>query len=94
MENVEMLKKLQDINSSVKVMFVQVNISDYSSIVKMVKHVVDQVGHVDVLINGAGVLADKDIETTVAVNLVTILLNFWTHFIGNFKKLLQNFLFL
>lgn len=86
MENVEMLKKLQDINSSVKVMFVQVNIADYSSIVKMVKRVVDQVGHVDVLINGAGVLADKDIETTVAVNLVNILLNFWTHFIGNLKK--------
>lgn len=71
MENVEMLKKLQAINGATKVLFVQVNIADYSSIVKAVKQVVDHVGHVDVLINGAGVLADKDIETTVAVNLVS-----------------------
>ena len=72
MENVEMMKKLQSINSSVKVMFVQMNIADYASIVKGVKQVVSHVGHVDVLINGVGVLADKDVETTVAVNLVSI----------------------
>ncbi|TMW47846.1 hypothetical protein DOY81_007080 [Sarcophaga bullata] len=73
MENVEMLKKLQAINSSVKVMFVQMNIADYASIVKGVKQVISHVGHVDVLINGVGVLADKDVETTVAVNLTGLI---------------------
>ncbi|KAM7357437.1 development-specific 25 kDa protein-like [Cochliomyia hominivorax] len=73
MENVEMLKKLQTINSSAKVMFVQMNVAEYSSIVKAVKQVVDVVGHVDVLINGAGVLADKDIETTISVNLTGLI---------------------
>lgn len=72
MENVEYLKKLQAINTSVKVMFVQMNVADHSSIVKAVKQVVGICGHVDVLINGVGVLADKDVDTTVAVNLVSI----------------------
>nr|CAA26412.1 25 kDA protein [Sarcophaga peregrina] len=73
MENVEMLKKLQAINTSVKVMFVQMNIADYASIVKGVKQVIGHVGHVDVLINGVGGLADKDVETTVAVNLTGLI---------------------
>ncbi|XP_037809351.1 development-specific 25 kDa protein-like [Lucilia sericata] len=73
LENDEMLKKLQAINSEIRVRFVQVNIADYSSIVNAVHEVISCVGNVDVLINGASVLADKDIDTTVAVNLTGLI---------------------
>ncbi|XP_075161541.1 development-specific 25 kDa protein-like [Haematobia irritans] len=68
MENVEMLKKLQDLNPSVKVVFVEINIAQHASIDRAIKTIAAVTGHVDVLINGVGVL-DKDVETTVSVNL-------------------------
>ncbi|XP_073838940.1 fat body protein 2 [Musca autumnalis] len=73
MENVEMLKKLQALNSDINVYFVQINIVDHASIERAVKNIVAIVGHVDVLVNGVGVLADKDIETTIAVNLTGLI---------------------
>uniref|UniRef100_A0A1I8PUB1 Alcohol dehydrogenase n=1 Tax=Stomoxys calcitrans TaxID=35570 RepID=A0A1I8PUB1_STOCA len=69
MENVEMLKKLQDLNRAVSVVFVQINITEHTSIDHAIKTIIGKTGYVDVLINGVGVLADKDVETTVSVNL-------------------------
>lgn len=52
--------------------FVQVNVADRTSVDHAVKEIVQAVGHVDVLVNGTSVLADKDVDTTVAVNLVSV----------------------
>ncbi|XP_061399454.1 development-specific 25 kDa protein [Musca vetustissima] len=73
MENVEMLKKLQAINTDIRVSFVQMNLTDNSSIQHAVNSIAPIVGHVDVLINGVGVLADKDVETTINVNLTGLI---------------------
>ncbi|XP_067643386.1 fat body protein 2 [Eurosta solidaginis] len=70
MENMEMLQKLQSENTSVKVTYIQVNLMDHSSMEHAVKQATGVVSNIDVLINGAGVLADKDMETTVGVNLM------------------------
>lgn len=66
-----MLKKLQDLSSSVKVTFVKMNIVEHTSIERAVKTIVTMIGQIDVLINGVGTLADKDVENTIAVNLVS-----------------------
>ncbi|KAI9586970.1 development-specific 25 kDa protein [Glossina fuscipes] len=72
-ENVEVLKKIQSLNSTVKVTFVQANVADRTSVDHAVKEIVQAVGHVDVLVNGTSVLADKDVDTTVAVNLTGVI---------------------
>ena len=54
----------------IEVSFVHVNIMDRVSIEKAVKKIVDAVKHIDVLINGTDVVADKNVETTIGVNLV------------------------
>ncbi|XP_005178627.2 development-specific 25 kDa protein [Musca domestica] len=73
MENVEMLKKLKVLNTGIHVSFAQMNIVDHASIERAVKNIVSIAGHVDVLINGVGALADKDVETTIAVNLTGLI---------------------
>ncbi|XP_053954190.1 development-specific 25 kDa protein [Anastrepha ludens] len=70
MENMEMMQKLQAENSSVKVMFIHMNLMDNSSMEQAVKQMMGVIKHIDVLINGAGALADKDMETTMGVNLM------------------------
>lgn len=67
-----MLKKLKVLNTGIHVSFAQMNIVDHASIERAVKNIVSIAGHVDVLINGVGALADKDVETTIAVNLVSL----------------------
>lgn len=67
-----MLKKLQAIDTTTKVMFVQMNVADFSSIERAVKQIVGVVGNIDLLINGVGVVGDKDVETTINVNLVSV----------------------
>lgn len=71
MENMEIMQKLQAEDSSVKVMFIHMDLMDRASMEQAVKQVTGVIKHIDVLINGAGVLADKDMETTIGVNLVT-----------------------
>lgn len=71
MENVEMMKKLQSENPSVKVVFMQVNLMDKSSIEQAMKNMGQTMGNIDVLINCEDVLLDKDVETTMGVNLVS-----------------------
>jgi len=70
MENVEMMKKLQAINPSVKVVFMQMNLMEKMSIEQAMKKMGQMMGHIDVMINGEGVLLDKDVETTMGMNLV------------------------
>lgn len=70
MENMEMMQKLQAENSSVNVVFIHMNLMDRVNMEQAVKQVMGVIKHIDVLINGAGVLADKDMETTMGVNLV------------------------
>lgn len=71
MENVEMMKKLQAENPSVKVMFMQVNLMDKVSIEQTMKKMGQAMGNIDVLLNCEDVLLDKDVETTIGINLVS-----------------------
>ncbi|XP_037937297.1 development-specific 25 kDa protein-like [Teleopsis dalmanni] len=73
MENMELLKVLQDIAPTVNVVFVGVNILNRVSIEKAVAQIVGVVKHIDVLINGVGALADKDVETTIGLNLAGLI---------------------
>ncbi|XP_011181390.2 development-specific 25 kDa protein isoform X2 [Zeugodacus cucurbitae] len=77
MENVEMMQKLQAENSSVEVVFIHMNLMDRANIEQAVKQVMGVIKHIDVLINGAGVLADKDMETTMGVNLMGMMNMVW-----------------
>lgn len=70
MENVEMMKKLQAVNPSVKVMFMQMNLMDKMSIDQAMKKMGQMMGHFDVMINAEHVLLDKDVEMTMGMNLV------------------------
>ncbi|EDW12407.1 fat body protein 2 [Drosophila mojavensis] len=70
MENVEMMKKLQAENPSVKVVFMQVNLMDKSSIEQAMTKMGQMMGNIDVLLNCEDVLLDKDVETTMGVNLM------------------------
>lgn len=70
MENVEMLHKLQTEFPASKVEFVHLNLMDHTSIQSAINKIVGIVKCIDVLVNGAGVIADKDVNTTIGVNLV------------------------
>ncbi|XP_017055739.2 fat body protein 2 [Drosophila ficusphila] len=69
MENVEMMKKLQAMNPSIKVVFMQMNLMERMSIDQAMKKMGQMMGHIDVLINAENVLLDKDIEMTMGMNL-------------------------
>lgn len=73
MENVEMLQQLQTEVTTVKVHFVHMNIVDRANIEHAVKQIAGMVSSIDVLVNGVGVLADKDVETTIDVNLTGLI---------------------
>ncbi|XP_017478027.1 PREDICTED: fat body protein 2 [Rhagoletis zephyria] len=69
MENMEMMRKLQAENSAVEVKFIPMDLMDRSSMQQAIKQMMGVIKQIDVLINGAGALADKDMETTMGVNL-------------------------
>lgn len=73
MENVEMLQKLQAECTTVKVHFVHMDVMDRHNIENAVKQIVGIIKYIDVLINGVGVLADKDVDTTIGVNLTGLI---------------------
>ncbi|KAH8376772.1 hypothetical protein KR093_001266, partial [Drosophila rubida] len=71
MENAEMLKKLQAENPSVKVVFMQMNLMDKASIEQTMQKMGQLMGNIDVLVNCEDVLLDKDVATTIGINLVS-----------------------
>ncbi|KAL7740486.1 hypothetical protein ACLKA6_007016 [Drosophila palustris] len=73
MENVEMVKKLQAENPSVKVVFMQMNLMDKVSIEQTMKKMGQMMGNIDVLVNCEDVLLDKDVETTIGINLTAMI---------------------
>ncbi|XP_034100132.1 fat body protein 2 [Drosophila sulfurigaster albostrigata] len=73
MENAEMMKKLQAENPSVKVVFMQMNLMDKMSIEQTMKKMGQMMGNIDVLINCEDVLLDKDVATTIGVNLTSMI---------------------
>ncbi|EDV98941.1 GH13326 [Drosophila grimshawi] len=73
MENVEMMQKLQAENASVKLVFMQVNLMDKSSIEQAMQKMGQLMGNIDVLINCEDVLLDKDVDTTIAINLTSMM---------------------
>lgn len=71
MENMEMMKKLQAENPSTKLVFMQVNLMDKMSMEQNMHKMGQMMGNIDVLVNGEDVLLDKDIQTTIGINLVS-----------------------
>ncbi|XP_055840420.1 fat body protein 2-like [Episyrphus balteatus] len=73
LENMENLRKLQAEASNVNVLSVQMDITNRQSIEKGMKDIALQIKQIDLLINSAGVLMDRDVETTIAVNLTGLI---------------------
>jgi len=48
----------------------QMNLMEKMSIDQAMKKMGQLMGHIDVMINGESVLLDKDVETTMGMNLV------------------------
>lgn len=60
-------------NIGTKVHFIKCDITDKSSIKNAVAAVVQSIPYIDVLVNAAGVLADRNIELTINVNLLGLI---------------------
>ncbi|XP_005190984.2 alcohol dehydrogenase [Musca domestica] len=73
MENPQALQHLQDMNKKTKVTFIKCDVTDKNSIKNAIGHVVKSVQYIDVLVNGAGVIADRNVEFTINVNLIGLI---------------------
>ncbi|XP_055909938.1 fat body protein 2-like [Eupeodes corollae] len=73
LENNENLRKLQAEAPSVNILYVQMDITKRQSIEKGMKEIAQQIKNIDLLINAAGVLMDRDVETTIDVNLTGLI---------------------
>ena len=64
------MKELMTMNPATKVMFMQLDLCNKNQIEMVVKDVVTKMKHVDVLVNGSGMINDRKPEMTMGVNLV------------------------
>ncbi|XP_036343352.1 alcohol dehydrogenase 1-like [Rhagoletis pomonella] len=69
----EAVKALQDINPNTKVHYTKFDITNKESIKSALADVVSKVQYIDVLVNGAGILADPAVELTINVNLIGLI---------------------
>lgn len=83
-ENPAAIAELQAINPKVTVTFYPYDVTvPLSESVKLLKTIFDKLKTIDLLINGAGILDDHQIERTIAVNFTglvnttTAILQFW-----------------
>ena len=81
------LENIQRINASIKVAFIQLDLTDQSNIRRAAAEINARVDKIDVLVNCAGVMAVKDFQTTVQ----GIETQFGVNHVGHF--LLTNLLF-
>ncbi|XP_054726557.1 alcohol dehydrogenase 1-like [Anastrepha obliqua] len=66
----EAVQALQEINPKTKVYYTKFDITSKDSIKSAIEDVVSKVQYIDVLINGAGILADPNVELTFNINLI------------------------
>lgn len=68
--NEELLEKLKIAYPSTNIDYIALDMSKFETIESAFKTVMQKVDRMDVLVNGSGILNEKQIELTVAVNLV------------------------
>uniref|UniRef100_A0A1I8MHD6 Alcohol dehydrogenase n=1 Tax=Musca domestica TaxID=7370 RepID=A0A1I8MHD6_MUSDO len=73
MENPSALQLLQNLNKNTKVTYLKCDVTDKQSIKNAIDYVVKSVQYIDVLVNGVGVVADRNVEFAVNVNLIGLI---------------------
>ncbi|XP_054726559.1 alcohol dehydrogenase 2 [Anastrepha obliqua] len=73
LENAENIKALQALNPKTKVYYTKFDITNKDSIKSAIADVVSKVKYIDVLVNGAGILADPNVELTMNINLIGLI---------------------
>lgn len=69
----ETVKQLKVLFPQIKILFEKIDVKDKSSIETAFKKVVDEFGSIDIVINGAGIVNEKNYEHTVGVNLLGVI---------------------
>lgn len=73
MENPQALQLLQSMNKKTKVTYIKCDVTSKASIKNAIDQVVKLLRYIDVLVNGAGVIADRNVEFTIGVNLIGLI---------------------
>lgn len=68
----EVLKQLNDDYSDKYIVYVKTNVAEYEQLIESFAHVVQKFGHIDIVINAAGIFNDKNVNETLTVNVVSI----------------------
>nr|NP_001291682.1 alcohol dehydrogenase [Zeugodacus cucurbitae]CAD32742.1 alcohol dehydrogenase-2 [Zeugodacus cucurbitae]CAD62453.1 alcohol dehydrogenase 2 [Zeugodacus cucurbitae] len=73
LENAENIKALQAINPKSKVYYTKFDITNKAAIKQALDDVIAKVQYIDVLVNGAGILTDPNVELTMNINLIGLI---------------------
>ncbi|XP_050335568.1 alcohol dehydrogenase 1 [Bactrocera neohumeralis] len=69
----EAVKALEEINPKTKVYYTKFDITSKDSIKQSLADVIAKVQYIDVLVNGAGILTDPNVELTMNINLIGLI---------------------
>ncbi|XP_013118121.2 alcohol dehydrogenase [Stomoxys calcitrans] len=72
-ENPENIQSIQAIDKATKVCFIKCDVTNKASIKEALAEAVNLFQFIDVLVNGAGVIADRNVELTINVNLIGLI---------------------
>lgn len=72
-ENTIAVQTLQTMNPKTKVLYMKFDVTNKTSIKNTISQVVGIIKYIDVLVNGAGVIADRNVELTINVNLIGLI---------------------
>lgn len=73
MERPDVIQELKTQYPKSKIMFGRLNVTNTKEIEQRFKEIISQIKYIDVLVNGAGIIADRNVELTMAVNLVGLI---------------------
>ncbi|XP_036324014.1 alcohol dehydrogenase 2 [Rhagoletis pomonella] len=73
LENADNIKALQALNTKTKVHYIKFDITKKESIKSAIAEVVSKAKYIDVLVNGAGILTDPNVELTMNINLIGLI---------------------
>ncbi|KAM7361759.1 alcohol dehydrogenase-like isoform 1-T2 [Cochliomyia hominivorax] len=72
-ENAKAVQALQVMNVKTKVIYMKFDVTDKTNIQNTFKQIVNTIKYIEVLVNGAGVIADRNVEFTINVNLIGLI---------------------
>lgn len=91
--NDEYVKKLQESFPNCKIEYIPVDMSKVVTIENAYKCVMEKINHIDMVVNGSGILNERLLDLSIAVNLVSHLLAFSYSPISHFNFLYRLVLF-